>query len=413
MKCLIIFPDEPPSGSNEMGGYKRMRMFVNALAGFTSQIDMLFLVHEGYVEKACDLAALSAQQSSYWGCNVRALLAPTDYRQDSNWNRFRSLFSIRHHQHFYAFAGARQNEAVRAAVAAKPDFILVHLLSAMLPLMRSKSDLPPVFFDLDDVEHKSRLRRLIEPPISAAKLLSTTQIGALHLAERKAIRMARSTFVCSEADKRYLAKLSLRNVEVVPNAVAMPGTCPALAAGPTIGFIGNFWHPPNVSAAERLVRQIWPLVRMRVPEAELLIAGKPVEALNSSAHPPDGVRYLGYVPDIDEFYQAARVICSPIMAGGGTRVKLVEAASYGKPIVSTKIGAEGLGLRNGDEICLDDLDEDIAAACVRLLLDDEACLRMGNAARRRVEATYDIHRIEDGIARLVEKAIVIKQLSDL
>jgi glycosyltransferase involved in cell wall biosynthesis len=92
-------------------------------------------------------------------------------------------------------------------------------------------------------------------------------------------------------------------------------------------------------------------------------------------------------------------VCSPISIGGGTRVKIIEAAAWAKPIVSTSIGAEGLSFKDEVEILLRDDDDSIAAECVRLLQDDELCRSLGEAARLKARATYEVGAVRERIAR--------------
>jgi len=166
-------------------------------------------------------------------------------------------------------------------------------------------------------------------------------------------------------------------------------------------FIGSHWYKPNGDGAERLLTRIWPLVRARVPGAQLIIAGKSPESIPSYSNPPAGVEFTGFLPDLDALYARSRVVVCPITMGGGTRVKLVEAGGYGKPIVSTRIGAEGLDLEDGVDVLLRDDDRSFADACIRLLSDDTLCARLGAAARAKAVAQYDAAKVERRIANIL------------
>ena len=166
-------------------------------------------------------------------------------------------------------------------------------------------------------------------------------------------------------------------------------------------FLGDMKNTPNYLAAERMAQTIWPLVRVQVPDARLLIAGTNSDQLPSASAGLAGVEFLGFVPDLDALYAQSRVVCCPIMTGGGTRLKLVEAASYARPIVSTRIGAEGLDFTDGREALLRDDDAGFAAACVTLLQDDQLCLRLGAHARTTMAATYDVKKVEARIAEML------------
>jgi glycosyltransferase involved in cell wall biosynthesis len=173
----------------------------------------------------------------------------------------------------------------------------------------------------------------------------------------------------------------------------------ASAVEPTLLFIGNYVYPPNVEAADFLVREVWPRVQTRHPDARLLIAGSYTERIPALAGRPAGVEVLGFVDDLAGLYQRTRVVCCPIRVAGGTRVKIVEAAAFGKPVVSTTVGAEGLDFRDGEEILLRDDPEALAEACSRLLADPGFSERMGIAARAAVSRRYDraatVARIRD------------------
>ena len=117
-----------------------------------------------------------------------------------------------------------------------------------------------------------------------------------------------------------------------------------------------------------------------------------------------GVRFAGFVEDLDGLYQQSRVVCAPILSGSGTRIKIIEAAAYCRPIVSTRIGAEGIELHNGDSIFLRDDPKSFAEACIRLLNDHELCKRLGTAARAIVIDKYDQTKTKGLIQEIIKKS---------
>ena len=82
-------------------------------------------------------------------------------------------------------------------------------------------------------------------------------------------------------------------------------------------------------------RDVWPLIRKACPEARLIIAGNKPERIPSFASHPPGVEFTGFVEDLGQLYQRVGIVCCSILSGGGTRLKILEAAAYGKAIVST------------------------------------------------------------------------------
>lgn len=284
----------------------------------------------------------------------------------------------------------------------EPDVIHVQQLPAMVPLLRLRRPLRNVFFDIDDVAHRILLREIRQTPLQPGKLASLAHLPALLNVERQASAMSTLSFVCSELDRQHLRRLGIAGkVVVVPNAVPVPEDPPGVTASPTLLFLGACDYPPNIMAAERLVTRIFTLIRRRVSNARLMIAGKHSLDLPSRQASPPGVEYMGFVDDIDALYTEARIVCCPITTGGGTRVKLIEAAAYARPMVATHVAAEGLAFVDGEEILLRDDDTGLVEACVSLLRDDQECARLGQAARMKMQRLYDAAAIRAGVARLM------------
>ena len=108
--------------------------------------------------------------------------------------------------------------------------------------------------------------------------------------------------------------------------------------------------------------------------------------------------FPGFVDDLLPWYRRARVVCCPIHHGGGTRVKIIEAAANAKAIVSTRVGAEGLEFTDGSEIILRDDPGEIAAECIRLLGDPRAAATLGAAALRKARSIYEKSAVVDQLA---------------
>jgi glycosyltransferase involved in cell wall biosynthesis len=109
------------------------------------------------------------------------------------------------------------------------------------------------------------------------------------------------------------------------------------------------------------------------------------------------------VERLEDVYAKARVVCCPILSGAGTRVKIIEAAAHGRPVVSTKIGAEGLEFAEGSEIILKETPSQLATACLELLLDAAKCHRIGMAAHRAAQRLYDRAQTIERIRREIEQ----------
>jgi glycosyltransferase involved in cell wall biosynthesis len=201
--------------------------------------------------------------------------------------------------------------------------------------------------------------------------------------------MSKFAFVCSELDRKYLRKAyHLSGVTVVPNAVTIPEE-QRVCEDPTVLFLGSYGYQPNVVAAEYLVEKIWPIVMDNMPKARLIIAGKEPQNLRCYSDQVPGVEFPGFIDDLDELYSRTRIVCTPIFSGGGTRIKIIEAAAYAKPILTTSIGAEGIPMQHGQELMIHDNQRNFADACLALLKDFSLCQQLGNRARKFVIEYYD------------------------
>lgn len=395
-----------------MGIAHRFQVFLDAVSQVSDAVRVVHIVPPEMVAAQGDLAALSRQQSEYWGRRVEVSLIARRARGESVLDHYgRGVVRAAEQPPFAAFAGPEQAAAVARLLAAeRPDLLFVHRMQAMCALLRAGRgavrQAGRVFFDLDDVEHRVQVRSVLAPPVWPGKLAYLSHIPALVGAEWRGAALSAATFVCSERDRAHLARMGMRRVSVVPNALAMPVEAPGVSAAPTLLFVGAYEYPPNAEAAARLVTRIFPLVRRAVPGARLLLAGKGGEALPVvRAGVPEGVEVLGFVPDLDALYAGARVVVCPLVNGGGTRLKLIEAAGYARPMVSTRVGAEGLDFAEVREVVVRDDDAGFAEACVALLRDDGACARLGAAARARALAAYEAGRVVARVRAALERGL--------
>ncbi len=410
MKILFIskyFPGDFAEKSH--GVYKRMDLLLDALSEI-SQIDLLYYVSPEELPSENDVTRYENLYKERWTENLHLTLCPMDRFSDNNelakWLSFaKGAFSIYNQKGYMELSGPVQIKALEDRVKLGPDAVFAHRLSAMCPIMKTNLSLPPVFFDLDDIEHIVLDRYISLQKSSKSKLLKLVQ-KSLKSGEKRAVRKADATFVCSEDDVRYLnEQCHVESVLKVPNAVDIPKP-QTLTDDSSIMFLGNSYKP-NVDAASYLIEEIWPLVYKKKPNAKLIIAGSVSEGLSTEIKSQPGVTTTGYVEDLDSLYQVTRVVCVPLFSGGGTRIKIIEAAAYGKPVVSTTVGAEGLEFADGEEILIRDSAESLADTCLQLLEDKELCASIGSRSRSKVIELYDRNNVVDLIKRHILNKIDI------
>jgi glycosyltransferase involved in cell wall biosynthesis len=407
MRTLVVTPFPPPGPNDVQALFRRLGTFVGALGEISDQIEMLHYVPDGHPAFAIDRRKLNDDQSARWGASVTVTLAVARAVDASAARLALTLVSALSHPAYHPFAGRRQAAALCECLDRRPDLIFVHRLFGMGSLLRIRRRLPPILFDLDDVEHWVKLRAALGASPWFAKLPRLAQVPAIFASERRAILMATRTFVCSETDRRYLQRWGLTGIVTIPNAVLISSEPTPVAPKQTVMLIGAYHYRPNIEAAERLITAIWPLIRARVPEAELIIAGSNPEFIPAFRSRPPGVVFTGIVDDLDALYRRTRVVCCPISNGGGTRLKLIEAAAHAKPMISTTIGAEGLCFRDGAEILIRDDDRSIAHACIQLLHDDARCAVLGRSAFRAARENYDCSAVQELIVAEATRVLAL------
>jgi glycosyltransferase involved in cell wall biosynthesis len=197
------------------------------------------------------------------------------------------------------------------------------------------------------------------------------------------LRAADAIVAFTDEDRAALASLAPRaRMLTLPLGIALPerASDPIGRAPPAVLFVGSFGHPPNVDAAVRLARDIFPGVRARLPDARLELVG--------AAPPPEvrrlagqGVVVTGRVADVQPHLEDAAVVAAPLRLGGGMRVKVLEALAAGKALVATPRAVAGLGLEPGRHALVAEGDEQLTDALAVLLADPERRARLGAAAR--------------------------------
>jgi polysaccharide biosynthesis protein PslH len=250
----------------------------------------------------------------------------------------------------------------------------------------------PLVLDNQNVEHLI-LRRYLALESNPAKLCyAWLEHRRMRQWERLACHRATVGLACSKHDQALLQALNhALPVFVVPNVVDVDSYTPAVADdGITVIYQGGMDWYPNRDAIGFFVSTILPDLRRLTPRVRFVAAGRnPADKFRRRFAAIPDVVLTGTVPDMREQIASAAVCVVPLRIGSGTRLKILEAAAMAKPIVSTHLGAEGLDFVAGQEIILADKPDAFARAVAGLLADAGARRALGQAARRRVERSYD------------------------
>jgi polysaccharide biosynthesis protein PslH len=241
-----------------------------------------------------------------------------------------------------------------------------------------------------------------------ARRLFSIQHSRMLRYERAALASFDLVLAVSEADARTLAAAygsQRAPIRVVPTGVdteyfAPQGEqSPARATAPRLVFTGSMDWLPNEDAMLYFCRDILPRIRREEPGATLAIVGRdPTPAVRRLAQLP-GVHVTGRVADVRVHVADADVYVVPLRIGGGTRLKIFEAMSMGKAVVSTTIGAEGLPVTPGRDIEFADDPQAFANTVVNLFRDERKRRALETAARRLVVERYDWSAVAGNLER--------------
>lgn len=211
-------------------------------------------------------------------------------------------------------------------------------------------------------------------------------------------------FVCSDAELDRVRNMTHgANAVTVPNGVDSREEFRPLQQEPAPGrivFFGRLDYYPNIDGVRWFASEVLPHILSELPEAEVRIVGPGASAdLTSLSGTSPGLRFTGRVDDLRAEVAKAAVVVVPLRVGGGTRLKILEALSLERAVVSTPIGAEGLELTAGQDIVFAEDARGFAEAVVGLIRDPALAEGIGQAGRRTVVRRYDWSIIEDEVNR--------------
>lgn len=299
--------------------------------------------------------------------------------------------------------------AIAEALQTRPDVVVVDFPHAAV--LTPGAITPPSILFTHNVETEiyERHARLATGPM---RLLWPAQARKMARFERQTLARFTRVIAVSARDARALqSRFHLTTVDTIDTGVDLdffhptpPPPQPAPDAG-TIVFTGVMDSPANIEGVRFLMNQVWPLVVKARPAAKALIVGRnPPQSLIAAA--PPNWTYTGTVPDIRPHVAAAHLAVIPLNVGSGTRIKAFEAMAMARPVVSTTIGVEGLGITPGQHLLIADDAPAFAAAILRLLDDPPLRLRLTQAARALLETNFSWAQV----ARQFE-AICLKAMS--
>lgn len=265
--------------------------------------------------------------------------------------------------------------------------------------------------DLDDLEFGTRtsfasLHEQRANPGAARR--SRREARFYRTATANALSIVDVVWVCSEIDRSRLSeRFGASRIAVVPNSVPRPrpSVDPACRSpGPfTFLFVGNLGYLPNRDGVEWLAGEVLPrLHTLTAQPFRVQIVGRrprsrPLRVRESSKD----VELVGFVEDLAGFYAGAGAVVVPIRAGGGTRIKAIEAFAQGRPVVTTSVGVEGLDVSDGVHALIADDPSAFAAHCRRMMEEPALRARLASNARELYERCYSPSDVARAVGRVM------------
>lgn len=306
--------------------------------------------------------------------------------------------------HFY---GDRQLEKALREELKSQKYDLVHFESFYTSCyLNFASSLPKVLGN-ENIEYLI-YQRFVEQKSPFLKLPLLYDIWKMKRYEQGAWEKADLNLAVSGVDADKIRKVTGRQCVVIPNGVDVEyfgeiGKAFSIKAKrPTVLFVGDFKYFPNKDAIRFLIKEIWPLIKRRLPQAKLLLVGKnPNQFVSSLAG--GGVIVDDQVEDIRQAYSQADIFVAPMRLASGTNIKVLEAMAAGLPVVTSSIGIEGVKAEKEKEVIVADKPDDFADQVAELLSDKKKRQRIGLAGRKLVRRLYDWSEITKKLEEAYQK----------
>lgn len=278
----------------------------------------------------------------------------------------------------------------------------------------------PIALNCHNVEHFIFQRYAGLEKNVLKKYYAILEAYLIRSAERRGCCRAAMALVCSHHDRDALHELHPNlPIFVVPNAVDTDFYHPQQShspggSDPILLFQGGMDWYPNRDAVEFFTQTVLPLVRAECPDVKFVVAGRnpPIDLVEKLSAQGE-IEFTGTVPDMRPYLLTATVVVVPLRFGSGTRIKILEACAAGKPIVSTSIGAEGLGLENEREIVLADTPAEFARSVVALLRDPARRETIARSARSVIVKRYGHAALKKSLETLISRLATLENLPEV
>ena len=209
--------------------------------------------------------------------------------------------------------------------------------------------------------------------------------------EKRVMRQVNCVVAVTEADRDAFVVNGARAAMVVPNCIDSNALAKVVRNPEElrVSFLGNYEYAPNVAAVELLCDAIMPMIWMMMPTVRLAILGHSSRTSWRDRWPDPRIEFKGYVSNLAETYEQSSVFIAPLRAGGGSKLKVLEAMAAGLPVVGTWQAVSGLAVKPARHFLHGEEADELADATMKALRNGPEIEEIANCARSYVQAHHD------------------------
>ena len=281
------------------------------------------------------------------------------------------------------------------------DFVIAEY-SVMGQFLHNNPDLPPTrrIISVHECYYLARLKSFRHYNLGLNKLKEAINLKGLKKYEFDMYRNADKVLTLTHQGKdELLAIFPDLDIAIVPHGVDVEtfSFSPQAEEENSLVFLGNYLHYPNVDAVLYFHAEIWPRLKTAMPELKFYVVGQSPPPEITRLASDKSIVVTGTVDDVTPYLKQGKVFICPVRLGGGFRGKILEAMAIGRPVVSTRLGAQGIPASDGKNIILADKPDDFVKGIADLISDTELYQRIQENARKLME---DYYAWDKGVAQL-------------
>jgi sugar transferase (PEP-CTERM/EpsH1 system associated) len=266
----------------------------------------------------------------------------------------------------------------------------IHLMT-YLPLLRGTSNQPLIICDWHNVESDLMRQYAEREPNVARRTYARRTARLMSEAEARALKEFDAHIAVSDVDLKRLQSInSDAKIFVIENGVDAAHYADEQSATKNrIVFVGSMDYHANIEGATNFARTVWPIIQQQQSNLRFTIVGRNPPAQLTDLSSITGIEVTGSVADVRPYYREALAAVVPLNVGGGSRLKILEAMAAGVPVVSTRLGAEGLDVSDGENILLAESSAQLANGIIRVIDMADLRARLIAGGHALVRARYD------------------------